>query len=281
MLRIREMTRDDIAAGLRLCRSARWNQIEDDWLSFLELNPAGCRVAQKNAHVVGTVATIRYQDRFSWLAMMLVDPQERRTGIGTQLLCEGLAVLGDQRCIRLDATSTGRLLYREHGFLDEYLLDRMTLPRGAAKVATAPRLARRMCETDLHAVFARDLAIFGADRRDLLQALFQRSPELAFVIGEVDDVQGYCFSRPGFLYRQLGPIVADNESLAGDLLSRCLLEGEGPFLIDAPQRSSTWLDWLRARGFSQERTFVRMYRGENRYPGAPEYIFAILGPEFG
>jgi predicted N-acetyltransferase YhbS len=277
---IREMTQQDIAAGLRLCRLSRWNQIESDWISFLELNPGGCRVAEKGGQVVGTVATLRYQDRFSWLAMMLVDPQERRTGIGTRLLYEGLTVLGDQLCIRLDATPAGKQLYQEHGFLEECVLHRMTLPGGAPKIASACGPLRRMCQQDLAAVFERDRQVFGADRHGLLQGLFQRAPEYAWIAGD-RNIRGYCFSRPGFLYRQLGPIVADDERVAADLLSRCLLEEEGPFVIDVPQDSSAWINWLTVRGFLQERTFVRMHRGENKYPGASEYIFGVLGPEFG
>jgi GNAT superfamily N-acetyltransferase len=275
------MTRQDIPAGLRLCRASRWNQLESDWAVFLELNPAGCHVAEKDGQVIGTVATIRYQDRFSWLAMMLVDPQERRTGIGTQLLSEGLAILADQRCIRLDATPTGRELYREHRFLDEYSIGRMTRGRGAGTNGAAAGPARRMGEKDLSAVFERDREIFGADRQYLLRSLFDRSPEYAWVVGEPEAVQGYCFSRPGFLYRQLGPIVADDENIASDLLSQCLLEPDETFVIDIPHASSDWIGWLTARGFVEERTFVRMYRGENKYPGHPEYLFAVLGPEFG
>jgi GNAT superfamily N-acetyltransferase len=283
-LAIREMTRQDIAAGLRLCRISRWNQLESDWSSFLELNPAGCRVAEKNGQVAGTVATIRYQDRFGWLAMMLVDPRERRAGIGTQLLYEGLSILSDQRCIRLDATPAGRQLYREHGFVEEYRLHRMTLLRGAVNIPAGSGRARRMREEDLSAVFERDHEVFGADRQNLLRALFDRSPEFAWVVKAAEEgrIQAYCFSRPGYLYRQIGPIVADEEHLASDLLSQCLLEDEGPFVVDVPQGSSSaWFDWLSARGFLEERTFVRMYRGENRYPGIPECLFAVLGPEFG
>ncbi len=275
------MTRQDIPAGLRLCRASRWNQLESDWAAFLGLNPTGCRVAEKDGQVIGTVTTIRYQDRFSWLAMMLVDPQERRTGIGTQLLSEGLAILADQRCIRLDATPAGRELYREHGFLDEYSIGRMTRSRGTGANAAPSGRARRMCEKDLCAIFERDREVFGADRQYLLRSLFDRSPEYAWVVGEPKAVRGYCFSRPGFLYRQLGPIVADDENVASDLLSQCLLEANDTFVIDVPHASSNWLAWVSARGFTEERTFARMYRGENKYPGNLENLFAVLGPEFG
>ncbi len=87
------MQQSDIPAGLRLCRASGWNQLEDDWSIFLESSPAGCRVAEMNGAVIGTVATLPYQERFSWLSMLLVDPQHRRAGVGTVLLKEALRVV--------------------------------------------------------------------------------------------------------------------------------------------------------------------------------------------
>lgn len=60
---LREMTRADIPAGLRMCPLRGWNQFEPDWALFLRLNPHGCCVAEKHGKVVGTVAALRYQDR--------------------------------------------------------------------------------------------------------------------------------------------------------------------------------------------------------------------------
>ena len=72
------MTDADIDAGLRLCRASGWNQLESDWRLFLECNPGGCRVVETEGRVAGTVATLRYEDRFSWISMLLVDPEMRR-----------------------------------------------------------------------------------------------------------------------------------------------------------------------------------------------------------
>jgi len=38
---------------------------------------------------------------------------------------------------------------------------------------------------------------------------------------------------------------------------------------------------LAAKGFQFSRSLTRMYRGENAHPGRPEFLCAILGPEFG
>ena len=278
---VRDMTPNDIEAGLRLCRASRWNQLESDWSLFLKLSPAGCRVAEKNGTVVGTVATLRYQDRFSWLSMVLVSPEERRTGVGTRLLYEGLALLEDVTCIRLDATETGRQLYMQHGFADEHAIARFTTASDPARIAPPSGSVRLMHEQDLAAVFDWDREIFGADREPVLRSLFARSPNCAWV-AVASDIQGYCFGRPGFLYHQLGPIVASDEIVARDLVSQCLTHKGGQRCgIDAPPHCASWLDWLNSIGFTRERSFVRMYRGENRYPGHPKCVFGVVGPEFG
>jgi GNAT superfamily N-acetyltransferase len=275
------MKAEDIPAGLRLCRASGWNQLEADWSLFLELSPAGCRVAEKNGEVVGTITALRYQDRFSWVGMMLVDPQERRLGIGTRLLHEGLALLGDEVCVRLDATPAGRQLYKQHGFVDEHLISRFTGSADTTQIVPVTGKARRMREEDLPAVVEQDRIIFGADRESILRSLFARSPEYAWVAG-ASKIEGYCFGRPGFLYQQLGPIVGTDDIIAGDLVSQCLVGNSGRhFSIDAPHRCASWLHWLKSNGFVEERSFVRMYRGDNRYPGRTECVFAVVGPEFG
>ena len=278
---IREMTAGDIAAGLRLCRLSGWNQFEQDWALFLKLSPHGCRVAEKHGKVVGTVATLRYQDRFSWLAMVLVDPAERGAGIGTRLLKEGLMLLEDEACVRLDATPLGRPLYERHGFVEEFALSRMTAVVDARRLLPVSSRVRPMREEDLSAVFACDLDAFGADRQPLLRQSFHQAPGAAWVAGRAA-LQGYCFGRPGYKYDQLGPIAAINETIASELVSQCLQHQNGcRFAIDTPTASSAWMARLASFGFEEERSFVRMRRGAYQHTGGCAEIFGIAGPEFG
>jgi N-acetylglutamate synthase-like GNAT family acetyltransferase len=276
---MRTMRRSDIPAGLRLCRASGWNQLEDDWSVFLDSNQAGCRVAEKDGRVIGTVATLPYQERFSWLSMLLVDPKQRRGGVGTALLLEGLRLLSET-CVRLDATAAGRELYLQHGFHDEYPISRLAL-KAEARPSTPAEDVKKMSEQDFARVLAEDCGIFGASRERVLRSLYERAPEFAYVV-EKDGIEGYCFARPGFLYQQLGPIVAKHESVARTLISECISHsGKQHLGIDVPEHSPSWLDWLKLQGFEEERSFVRMYKGEHRYPGVPESVYATVGPEFG
>lgn len=278
----RQMLTTDIAVGLELCRASGWNQLSRDWEFFLELSPADCRVAVKNNQVVGTVTTVSYQDRFSWIGMVLVDPAERRQGIGTRLLREAIDLLSRQKLIGLDATPAGREVYLKLGFADQSRLRRMeaVVSAGIARIECGS--ARRMTETDLPEVFKLDREIFGADRSLILRWLFDGAPEYAWVLPGEEAVRAFMFGRHGFNFEHIGPVIAHDVESARQLVAACLGEQSGKkFILDAACHDAEWLRGLQSIGFHEQRPFIRMYRGEGEVPGLPEKQFAILGPEFG
>ena len=85
MLLYRPLVDGDIPAGLALCRAAGWNQTREDWELFLSLGRrAGVVAVDEDGEVRGTAATIRYEDHFCWIGMVLVDPSRRGEGIGRE-----------------------------------------------------------------------------------------------------------------------------------------------------------------------------------------------------
>ena len=263
-MKLRAMTHADIPAGLRLCRASNWNQLDDDWRFFLDHGAA--TLAVRDGAVVGSVAWLPFGRDFAWLSMMLVDPAERRSGIGSQLMEAALDALGDAH-VRLDATPAGEPMYRRFGFQSEYELARTKVTAGLHR--PSPRV-RAMEPADLPAVFKRDSDVFGANRSALLAELYRRAPDLAWTADGA-----YSFGRPGHLYSQIGPVVADSAEGASNLVEHCLSHHAGrTFALDIPQR----VDGLT---FPVERPFLRMSRGAPRSHGIPERVFAITGPEFG
>ena len=274
MIDYRTMTRNDIDAGLALCRSAGWNQLENDWKLFLELNPGGSRVAvDENGKIVGTVSTIAYEDHFSWIGMVLVDPGKKRQGIGTQLLREALKILEKQETVKLDATPAGREVYLKLGFTDEYTLSRMIL-LNEHKLQNQSN-AHNTTEKELQKILQTDREVFGASRKELLNRLYKNYPELSFSTNN-----SYSFGRNGYNFTQIGPVIADNPDDAKHLITEALNNSEGPMVIDVMD-SSPVKQWLTSLGFTEQRKLIRMYRGKNAWPGIPAKQFAILGPEFG
>jgi len=278
-LRLRSMTRGDIPRGMRLCETAGWNQLEDDWRIFLHSPGSGGFLAEREGRVVGSAAFVRYGS-LAWIAMMLVDPTERRSGIGSRLMKAVLDQLEPVECVGLDASLMGEPLYRSFGLVRAYDLVR-TKATVDASLLPPSKHARRMTSDDLNGVLSRDREVFGADRGNLLVSLFERAPECAWIVGDSAAIRGYTFGRPGRLYHQLGPIVANDRDAASDLVASCLAQFSGKvFAIDAPKLDSAWLTRLESMAFTEDRPFVRMFRQGDAHPGQPDRQYGIAGPEF-
>jgi ribosomal protein S18 acetylase RimI-like enzyme len=284
-MRLRVMTSADIPAAMRLKELAGWNQTAADWRRFLERSSEGCFVAEVGAQVRGTVTTIAFEDRFAGIGMVLVDPEYRGRGFGTALLERAIHYLDelDLSALKLDATPQGKPLYEKLGFRSEYEIGRWTRrqPAGAAKPSLAdvresasPALLESICKFDRQ--------VFGGDRSGLLMSLHEEAPELTLGILEDGTLAGYALGRRGSFADHLGPWMARDPDTARQLLEAFLAGSSRETLIaDCLSAHPATGDLLKSFGFSYTRPLVRMFRGSNDYPGRPELLCAILGPEFG
>jgi predicted GNAT family acetyltransferase len=270
-----------------------WNQRLDDWRMLLRLAPAGAFAAvtdMREAAIVGTAIGIDY-GAFAWIAMMLVDPAWRGRGVGRRLLETAMNAVRSNVPIRLDATPLGRPLYQRYGFEDEATLSRQV--RDARLTPCAPALVRPLTDADLAVVIEQDRETFGGTRGSLLEWAFRGAPQYAHTIRSDDGVMQYCLGRPGRLFDQIGPVVANDDETAHTLVRAALAQaGERLVVIDAFHERHGFTRALRAYGFVVERPLVRMCRrppacsDESRAsPGkkdgrAVAREFAILGPEF-
>jgi GNAT superfamily N-acetyltransferase len=276
--RFRLMTRDDIPAGMRLKDLAGWNQTVLDWERFLSASPAGCFAAECDGRVVGTSATILYEERFAWIGMVIVDPQHRGQGIGTALLKRAIRYL-DSRSVpamRLDATPQGKPLYERFGFVSEYDIARWMLKRSGGKQAGGK------VSGEIEDALQLDRELFGADRSALLRSLAAGAPEFVLVARQEGAVAGYTFGRRGSRADHLGPWMARDEEVAAKLLDEFLhRSGRDLVFVDCLRPNPWAAPLVEARGFELSRPLTRMFRGANTYPGRPELLCAVLGPEFG
>jgi GNAT superfamily N-acetyltransferase len=279
------MTKADIPAGMRLKELAGWNQTTGDWERFLEASPQGCFVAESKGAIRGTVTTIIYEARFAWVGMVLVDPEHRGQGLGTQLLnmaIEHLDSVGIPS-IKLDATPKGKPIYEKLGFVSEYEIERWALNRRdrAPKLETTSSLQVGKSE-NFEEILRIDREAFGADRSALLRSLDHSSPEFTATVFHQGLLTGYSLGRSGSRADQMGPWVARNETAARQLLLNFLSHSNRELIfVDCMKASPLATLLLKSAGFEFSRPLMRMYRGANGYSGHPGLFCGILGPEFG
>ncbi len=282
---LRAMTKADVPAGLRLNGLAGWNQTADDWHRFLEASPHGCFIAEEHGEVRGTATTISYENRFAWIAMVLVDPEYRKQGIGTNLLKRAIEYLDERKIptMKLDATPLGQPLYHKLGFVTEYEIERWILKRPRNAITNRRNSGKlALLEIQLEPVLRFDQEIFGADRSPLLNSLQDMSPDLAMCVWSDDAPLGYSFGRSGLFADHLGPWVAKNRAAAEQLLQGFLdKSSRGTLIVDCLSANVMATELLRSYDFAPTRHLTRMFRGPNAHPGDRECQCAIVGPEFG
>lgn len=278
MTKIRLMTIADLPLGLRLSRQAGWNQTQSDWRRFLDLEPQGCFVAERDAVPVGTTTTCVFGP-VAWIAMVLVDVSARRKGVGSALLKHALDVLERQavQTVRLDATATGQHVYEKLGFVPEYALTRYAgRPR---RVETPGSVGEATAEMTADLVEF-DRRMTGTYRAKMLARLFEESAEPVRVLQSGGDIEGFVTMRCGANAIQIGPCIATPE--AGPTLLAYGLDccaGRTVF-IDVPRDHVHAVKLVESSGLRGQRDFMRMYRGEP-VSDHVDALWASSGPEKG
>lgn len=270
--------------GLMKLKDAEgWNQLEQDWSLLISYGESASFVAVLDERIVGSVTALNYAGAVAWIGMMLVDKAYRGRGIGKALMLGVMDKLKGCESIKLDATPAGRPLYLKLGFRDEYELYRMTNHLASAiSPGENSIVPMKMQVADLPEVAAFDRQVFGADRTKLIARLFERSPELAWIVREKERLAGFCLGRSGQNFIQIGPVHASSQVCAKALMGSAVNQVTGQaIVVDIPTGKSGTIQWLEECGFQIQRPFERMYLHANPHPGTIENLYLIAGPELG
>ena len=279
---IRPMGIKDIPQGYRLSSLAGWNQSVNDWHWLLNAGNGGCFVAYSGEVILGTVTSITYAGKISWIGMVLVDPDFRKMGIGTRLVKTAVQYsLTNSRQVYLDATPQGSQLYIRLGFQPIVRLQRLVLEHKEAK--RTKFLECKSLLSDLSKeVVAFDEKVYGANREPLIKYLLEGYPQLAWYISKKHKLTGLCLGRQGRLYTHIGPLEAVDEDCARILVLQVVSQaGNRDVILDIFEANQTWLQWLLSNGFIYQRPFIRMSLEAQTDFGLPSRRYASAGPEFG
>ena len=268
-----------------LVREARWNQLAADWRIFLALGRLYAAQLDEG-RIVATTATLPFGGRFAWISMVLVTGEYRRRGLATKLMQQAMRDLAAAKLVPvLDATPDGREVYRRLGFQDSWGFQRLIRRerQGSAASVGAPAgvTVRPITDADWPALCAYDAAAFGADRSAVLAGLRGRLPAAELVAARANGIAGFLLGRDGGLAAQIGPLIADDDAIAGALVARALDGIEGPLFVDLADSKREVRRFLDASGFAAARPFTRMLHGSSARFDDAARTFAVVGPEFG
>jgi GNAT superfamily N-acetyltransferase len=273
---------DDAGA---LVREANWNQLAADWRIFLA---QGHVYAAHTAtgRIVATTATLPYGGRFAWIGMVLVAGEYRRRGAATMLMRRAMDDLATARLVPvLDATPDGHAVYQALGFEDSWSFHRMIRRERpiAAEAVPAPAdvTIRPITDADWPALCAYDAAAFGAERNAVLAGLRGRLPAAELIAERAGRIAGFLLGRDGRIAAHIGPLIAEDDTIAPALLAGALDRIEAAVFVDLADAKVGVRGFLEMRGFSAVRPLTRMLYGRSQRFDDAVRTFAVIGPEFG
>lgn len=281
---VRPMHLEDLGSAMKLSTAEGWNQTEKDWRLFIE-NPGNvCLVAEWDNRVIGTTTAINYSNSVAWISMVLVDKEYRGHGVSKSLLENILKKLQSCKSVKLDATAAGQQVYKKLDFSDEYLIARMTNV-GLIDISLLDHYessTEPILFTCIPEAVHFDEAVFGANRKQLIEYLVKEHPGQAWMMKRNNTVEGIVLGRKGNKYHHIGPVLASAIVDAKNLIAQALKGSiHQPVIVDVLFDKTELVDWLHSLGFVQQRQFIRMYRKQNPFPGLIDKQFLICGPEFG
>lgn len=222
--------------------------------------------------IIGTVTTTCYGTQLAWIGMMLVHEKYRRQGIAKALINTCLEHLHSRkiRCIKLDATPTGKLVYSQLGFRDEWSFHRWQRESHAQddrNMVVVP-------ESDAGWNLDLDKAAFGVARGQWLKRLANHSRVKRYR-------EGCGMVREGYLASYIGPVIASSPETAKHLINDLLASTNRTTFWDIPQPNRNAIALAHHYGFQPVRTLTRMWTGLELTQCDLDLQYAISDPGTG
>ena len=279
---VRTMSRDDLDTALDWAAAEGWNPGLDDAGPFRTADPDGFLIGYVGNEPVASISVMAYGDTFGFLGFYICRPDHRGKGYGLAMWRAGLHRLGD-RVVGLDGVVAQQANYAKSGFALAHANIRYGGAATAIETADA-RIVELRPGRPLGlagSIVAYDRPHFPAPRNAFLRAWLAPPGRRTVAFVEDDAIHGYgCIRRcrEGF---KIGPLFADNETIADRLLAALTgrLRGQVVYL-DVPAPNAAAVRLAERHGLMPVFETARMYRGVA--PRLPlDRIFGITTFELG
>jgi GNAT superfamily N-acetyltransferase len=275
---IRRMQAGDLPSALELTQAENWPHRAEDW-EFHHRLGRGWAACDDNGALLGTASWWAYGDAFGSVGLVVVDRKQQGKGIGRQLM-EAIIEDAGPRALQLVATNAGLKLYRQCGFREHGGIEqRQGIPALRSAVAKPSGMTLRfVTANDLGALGDLDAAAFGAPRHELIKSV--GSAGTGVLTKEGGRLTGFALMRPSGRGTVIGPVVANDESHAIDLIAHLLNISMGFTRIDIPAAATELAAWLDAVGLVRVDQVTTMVRGNRPVPHSSAKTFGLVSQAF-
>jgi hypothetical protein len=277
-LQIRGMTLNDVSIAVQWARQEGWNPGLHDAACFYQSDPQGFFIGELDGVPVAVGSAVVYDDQFAFCGLYIVSPEHRGNGYGLALTLARLEYCGD-RNVGIDGVLENVDIYARIGYRKYYQNARYQFT--AAESPTRHRHIHSIDEADVGVLHRYDRWCFPAPRKAFLDVWIHQDDALSLAWIEEGELKGYMVRRRCHDGYKIGPLFADDPSIAEQLLlsSQEGVHGE-TLIIDIPDTNEAAVQLSQRYDMELVFATARMYR-----KGLPELayerIFGITTFELG
>jgi GNAT superfamily N-acetyltransferase len=275
---IEHMTRNEANTCLEWARKEGWNPGLHDAEVFYKSDPNGFFAAKHLGEMVGSISVVTYPSGFNFVGLLIVLPDHRNKGVGKRLLDHMIMVSKDSNTA-LDAVLQMANKYEPYGFVPAYQNARymgICVPHQVEPTNLVP-----ISSVSLHDLAEYDSHMFPSERKKFLDLWFGQPDSFGLVSMVDDQINGYGVIRRCYSGLKVGPLFADDEMIASDILSALTSKFPGEeFYLDVPTPNRKAVDLAERFVMKEVFSTVRMYTQEA--PGIEmDKVFGITTFELG
>jgi hypothetical protein len=273
------MQREEIGIAVEWAAAEGWNPGVHDAPCFHAADPSGFLIGLLGDEPVATISVVKYASAFGFLGFYIVKPDWRGQGHGLAIWNAGMASLAG-RNVGLDGVIAQQDNYRKSGFALAWRNVRHE-GLGGGQVEADPRIVP-LSTLPFDVVRACDAPFFPADRSAFLRCWITQPGSTA--VGFVEDgrLKGYAMLRPCRAGYKVGPLFADDASIAQQLFSvlKSRVGTQEKIYLDTPDANPQALALARRHGMSAVFETARMYT--HGMPAVPmERFYGVTTFELG
>lgn len=257
MYSIQNASFEQVKTILDWARQEGWNPGLDDAKSFQLADPKGFFIGLLDGKAVAAISNVNYADELFFLGLYIVHPEYRGQGFGFKIWQHALNYSSNINC-GLDGVVAQQANYMKSGFKLAYRNIRYVLKKTQPTSFCSSELVSSN-NFPLISLLEYDKKLFPAPREKWLMAWILN--HLTLVYRKGDQVMGYGVIRRCYDGYKIGPLLADDQSIAEIIFQGlcATVEANSAIFLDIPEPNQQALKLVE--NFKMDPVFetARMY----------------------
>ncbi|MFD6507402.1 MULTISPECIES: GNAT family N-acetyltransferase [unclassified Bacillus (in: firmicutes)] len=240
-------------------------------------------VRNEKGEVIASAASILYGETLASIGMVIVHPKYKGRGIGKMITEACIGSVSEKTPIMLIATEEGKYLYEKLGFqvvshVSKYICIEYN---SACKGGEDKEYIFNYEEKDLIEIIKIDKAAFGANRSGFLKNRIEQSQQSIVLKNKENRVIGYGMRIQTPENKIIGPIVAENDTMAMEIVHSLAKGHNGKLRIDVPEGKKDFMKELEITGFQKVNKPPIMMKNSDQLLKRNNGLYSIAAQIFG